>query len=256
MLYFSGTGNSKYIAELFCRQMNAACHSIEEDIEFEGLFKSSDTIGFCYPIYGSRVPRNLREFTTKYAPALKNKKLVIFCTQASFSGDGARAFTDLLPRNAVDVIYAEHFIMPNNVCNFFVTPLASEEKVKKYLLRAERKMRLVCSEIKAGTVKKRGFNIGSRILGLPQAVFVPALEWVARRSVKVSRDCTQCELCVSICPVKNLRNENGKITHNHNCVACYRCVNKCPEKAITALYHSKVKKQYKGVDQCTHSPRS
>ena len=114
-------------------------------------------------------------------------------------------------------------------------------------------MQFVCSDIKAGVVKRRGFNIGSRILGLPQAVFVPALERVARKSVKVNRDCTQCGLCVSICPVKNLSNENGKITHNHNCVACYRCVNLCPEKAITALYHGKVKKQYKGVEQCALS---
>jgi ferredoxin len=247
MLYFSGTGNSKHIAGLFCRQMNAVCHSIEEDINFEELIKSYDTICFCYPIYGSRVPRNLREFVVKHTESLRDKKLIIFCTQVSFSGDGARAFTDLLPRNTVEVIYAEHFLMPNNVCNFFLTPLESEEKIKDYLVKAERQMKLVCGDIKAGIIKRRGFNIGSRILGLPQAAFVPALEWAARRKIKVNGYCTQCGLCVSICPVKNLISEDGKITHKHNCIACYRCVNKCPQKAITALYHSKVKRQYQGV---------
>jgi len=81
MLYFSGTGNSKYIAELFCRHMNAACHSIEADIDFESLIKSNATIGFCYPIYGSRVPLIMREFAAKHMAVLKNKKLIIFATQ-------------------------------------------------------------------------------------------------------------------------------------------------------------------------------
>ena len=78
MLYFSGTGNSKYIAERFCNVMNthlpqtasagllAHCCSIEEKIDFEQLIFSHETIGFCYPIYGSRVPRIMREFVRKY----------------------------------------------------------------------------------------------------------------------------------------------------------------------------------------------
>ena len=70
MLYFSGTGNSKYIAERFSRNMNAMCHSIEDKIDFEQLLSSEDTVGFCYPVYGSRVPRLLREFTVKHMEAL------------------------------------------------------------------------------------------------------------------------------------------------------------------------------------------
>jgi len=68
MLYFSGTGNLKYIAELFCNVMNthfsqsAQCCSIEEKLDFEQLISSHEIIGFCYPIYGSRVPRIMREF--------------------------------------------------------------------------------------------------------------------------------------------------------------------------------------------------
>ncbi|MDD4772914.1 MAG: hypothetical protein PHZ09_04840 [Eubacteriales bacterium] len=37
ILYFSGTGNSRYIAELFAAGMNARCHSIEEAEDFDAL---------------------------------------------------------------------------------------------------------------------------------------------------------------------------------------------------------------------------
>ena len=253
MFYFSATGNSKYITEMFCKRMNAECHpvecySIEEDIDFGRLIASEDVIAFCYPIYGSRVPRIMREFAEKHMGFLKNKKVIIFCTQMLFSGDGARAFVDSFPRDYFNVIYAEHFLMPNNVCNLFFIPLANEKQTKKYLMKAERKMNSVCEDIKTGIVKKRGFNLISRVLGLQQGVFMPAFEKLTRGSVRINSECTQCGLCVSICPMKNLKSESGKITQKNNCLICYRCVNKCPEKAITVFPHGKVKKQYKGLE--------
>ena len=247
MLYFSGTGNSKYIAELFCQRMNAECHSVEEDIDFSRLIAAKDTIAFCYPVCASRVPRIMREFAVRHMEFLKGKKVVIFCTQMLFSGDGARAFTDLFPRNFFTVIYAEHFFMPNNVCNFLLVPLAGERGTKNYVMRAERKMQIVCKNIKNGIIKKRGFNVMSRILGLIQGVPWPMVERKAQGSVRINNDCTQCGLCVSICPMNNLKSENGKITQKNNCVVCYRCINKCPEKAITVFFHGKVKKQYQGI---------
>ena len=55
MLYFSGTGNSKYIAESFGRRMAAECRSIEEKADFPALLAAHRAIGFCYPAYRSGV---------------------------------------------------------------------------------------------------------------------------------------------------------------------------------------------------------
>ena len=92
MFYFSGTGNSKYIAELFCHHMDTNCYSIEDKNNFDNIIASEEIICFCYPIYGSRVPRIMREFIKKHIEYFKNKKIIIFCTQLIFSGDGARVF--------------------------------------------------------------------------------------------------------------------------------------------------------------------
>ena len=73
MLYFSGTGNSKYIANLFSKKVNAKCYSIEENIDFKKEIKRHNTIAFCYPIYASNVPRIMREFVSKYVEELKDK---------------------------------------------------------------------------------------------------------------------------------------------------------------------------------------
>ena len=39
MLYFSGTGNSKYIAERFSEKINGVCYSIEDKIDFKNEIK-------------------------------------------------------------------------------------------------------------------------------------------------------------------------------------------------------------------------
>lgn len=97
IIYFSGTGNSKYIAEKFADKMKIEAHSIEETIDFKSIFDKTDTIAVCYPIYGSCVTLIMREFVKKYMQFFESKKLIIFCTQMLFSGDGAKAFARLIP---------------------------------------------------------------------------------------------------------------------------------------------------------------
>ena len=249
MLYFSGTGNSKYIAELFCRYMNIKCYSIENNIDFCQLLTAAEIIGFCYPIYGSRVPRIMREFVERHKDFLKNKKLFIFCSQLIFSGDGARSFTDIFPKNWIEIIYAEHFFMPNNVCNLPLLPLASEIKIKKYMVKADQKMKDVCQNITDGIIKRRGFNIISKKLGQIQGTFMPAIEKKAMKSVFINDNCNKCLLCVSICPMKNFDYQNKQIIHKNNCTICYRCINKCPNKAITVFINNKTRKQYNGLSK-------
>ena len=78
VLYFSGTGNTKYLANKFAEKMSGESYSIEEKVDFEKLILSGDTITFCYPIYGSCVPKIMTEFVMKYKKFLNNKKLGIF----------------------------------------------------------------------------------------------------------------------------------------------------------------------------------
>ncbi|MCL1995614.1 MAG: EFR1 family ferrodoxin [Defluviitaleaceae bacterium] len=244
-LYFSGTGNTKYIANLFSKHMGAKTLSIESDADFANEIKSHDTIAFCYPIYGSRVPRIMREFATKYMDDIKGKKIVILVTQWLFSGDGARVFTDLFKDHPCDVIYAEHFNMPQNICNTpFLKPV-SKRKMQKFKRAARFKMARVSKQIKRGIVKKHGFSKLSAWAGSIQGNPWQGLEQKVKNGVKIWDECTACNLCVKICPMKNLKNKEGKIHQLNNCTVCYRCVNRCPEKAITVLFHRRPKWQYK-----------
>lgn len=246
IVYFSGTGNSKYIAEKFADRMQIEAHSIEENIDFGQIFDKVDTIAVCYPIYGSCVPLIMREFVKKNMQFFERKKLIIFCTQMLFSGDGAKAFTRLIPNCDGRVRYAEHFKMPNNICNFALFPMTEKEKTKKPL-RALEKLDKVCSDIQKGVVKKRGWNAFSNILGKTQNIAYPKMEAKARASFRTDDSCIGCGLCVKKCPMHNLELVNGKVKQNGNCTLCYRCVNICPKQSCTVYFTKKPKKQYKGI---------
>jgi len=260
-LYFSGTGNTKYIAGLFSYKMGAKCLSIETkgvNINFENEIKAHDTIVFCYPIYCSRVPRIMREFVHKHMDSLIGKKVIIFVTQMVFSGDGARVFTDMFEEGAINVIYAEHFNMPLNTGNTRILDpwKPTAKSVQIYIRNAETKMIRVCSDIKSGVVRRRGFAIGSKILGYVQGkpwqkdttdIAAQRLEKKVRSDVRIRQECRLCNTCIKVCPMENLLNNEGYIQQLNNCTVCYRCVNRCPQKAITVMFHCKPKWQYNGL---------
>ena len=247
MFYFSGTGNSRYLAESFCEKTKSTAYSIESDVDFASLMRENSIIGFCYPIYGSRVPKIMREFAIKHTDILKGKKIIIFATQNVFSGDGARVFVDLFPRNHFTVILAEHFLMPNNVSNLFFYPLASEKRLEKYRNDTLAKINRMCREIKSGIYRKRGFHIISRVLGFIQGGVFPYIEDILKDRVRITKDCNQCGVCMKICPSHNFVLHENQISTRGKCFLCYRCINQCPKKAILIMFPCKARKQYKGM---------
>ena len=248
VLYFSGTGNSKFIARQFAEKMDAESHSIEEKIDFKKLLNSVDTVAVVYPIYGSCVPRIMREFVDLYMDEFKEKKLIIFCTQMMFSGDGARAFARLIPNCEEHILYAEHFNMPNNICNYPLLPMTQKELVTKPL-KAVKRLDEICTDIRNGVIKKRGWNIFSSILGKTQNIAYPMMEEKARHSFYADDSCSKCGLCVKICPMNNLEIINDRVMQKDNCTVCYRCVNACPKQAATVYIKEKPKRQYKGFEK-------
>ena len=248
MLYFSGTGNSKFVAEKFSEKAGCECHSIEEKIDFKAVSAKHDTVAVCYPIYASSVPRIMRNFVKDNPEVFDNKKLIIFCTQMMFSGDGAKAFTRLVKGSEDRVIYAEHFNMPNNISNSDKLKISEKERLKK-IPKAEQKIEKICNDLKKGKVFRRGWGSFSEKLGKIQNTTWYQNEEKRKSSFKAAEDCIKCGLCAKNCPVQNLSmGENGVVQHD-NCILCFRCVNLCPVKAAMVLKERRPEVQYKGPVQ-------
>ncbi len=246
-IYFSGTGNTKFIAKSFSKLTKTPYYSIEDDENFKKLIEDNNTIALCYPIHFSTAPIIFLDFLKKYKKYFAGKKIIILCSQQFFSGDGARRITDILTN--VTVIYAEHFNMQNNITCFPTYYKITKVNNKKCLQKTYNKVKKVAFKISKGEIKLQGFNKFSKALGQLQLLSPDDIAKKQKVAVAINNNCVSCNKCVKLCPSKNLINHFNKITSKKNCTFCMRCVNICPKKAITVLLHGNVKEQYYIADK-------
>ena len=61
----------------------------------------------------------------------------------------------------------------------------------------------------------------------------------------VTDGCTSCGLCERICPVKNVRLENGIPEWLHHCEHCVACISWCPAQAIEYGDRTQSRRRYR-----------
>ncbi len=242
VIYFSGTGNSRFIAKRFSKEMNCKCYSIEEDVNFGEIITENDTIALCYPIHFSKAPLLFMDFISEHKSGFIGKKIVILCSQQFYSGDGARSITDLL--EGVEVIYAEHFNMQNNITSMPIYYKLTKRNNKRCLKHTCKKIKKITKDINNNKVKLKGFNSFSMALGRAQHLNPESAKKKQLKAVKIKNSCVLCGKCVKYCPANNLAIDNNKIVFDNKCTFCMRCVNICPKKSISVLIHGNVKEQY------------
>ncbi len=263
LFYFSGTGNTRYIAHHLCDSLNAHGYnakavSIEglNQIEANEMIDNNSVIGLAWPIYGSDIPANMQRFI-KAMPVVENKPLLTFCTQMAFSGDGAVVMRRVLEGKGYIQRWAMQFKMPNNVIARGL-PFKGRDDYEwfevKYLKRARKLADYLAYKIIKNVQHIRGATIGHTILAMSQR---PAFKYFGHGALAkllgVNNKCTGCKLCTQMCPQRVIEMVEGKAVHKNtsDCIVCFRCSNFCPHDAITFLGGVK-KPRYKGPDAQTH----
>lgn len=242
IFYFSGTGNTSWLSRELVSRLTKAGYttsalSIEKitSLEADSQIAESDIIGFGYPIYGSDSPHNMKEFILALTP-VSSKSAFVFCTQWKWSGDGSRAGSLFINEKGFKTLWTEHFLMPNNVC----TPILpfpytnTRHKIEPVLRNAAKKADKFVKSIIGTKTFLRGFNPLSAAAGsLQRNPFRKAFHKL-RDDIGVNvQYCTNCLLCVNICPSANLSLEEDEIKTRGSCILCLRCYNFCPVSAIT-----------------------
>ena len=77
-IYFSGTGNSRYAAELFCKEYDEATKAFSlEDDNITRVVKNEEMLVFACPVQYSTVPKILRDYIIENKELWKNKKVLL-----------------------------------------------------------------------------------------------------------------------------------------------------------------------------------
>lgn len=238
IFYFSGTGNTKIVAENFKNEFENNDEKIEliniENTNTETILEKDDLIGIMYPIFGGGTPKNVTAFIKQLE--FKNNKVFLIKTAADFTELNHNTSRDLIKQIKLkggDPFYDRIITMGSNWLIEY-----SDDFVKQLYNISKRKSKHTVNEILNGTIrhfKKRPFidlfaklmhylesNLGSPLFAL---------------TLYPNKNCNSCNICVKNCPVNNIRNiNNGKIKFSTKCLFCMRCIYNCPKKAIKSRF--------------------
>jgi MinD superfamily P-loop ATPase len=77
----------------------------------------------------------------------------------------------------------------------------------------------------------------------------------ADRKFTVDNRCTSCGTCVKVCPVENIRLEEGRPVWLHHCEQCMACIQLCPTEAIQAGKKTEKRGRYHHPGVTIEGPR-
>ncbi len=236
-VYFSGTGNTEHCVTRFVNKIDKTAKILPlENGEVINHIQNEQEIIFGYPVYYSNLPKIVRDFIVNNRSLWKGKKIFIISTMGLFSGDGAGCSARLFKKYGATVLGGLHLKMPDCIGDVKLLKRSLEEN-KNIIEKAHRKIDESVDKYNAKTYPKEGLNFFYRFVGLfgQRLYFFRKTENYYTKIKTDSKKCIQCGLCVSLCPMKNIEMNDGKIIYNDKCTMCYRCFANCPKQAITVL---------------------
>lgn len=243
ILYFSGTGNSAYIAK------RVAEISGDEPVSMNKLLKERhDTVilhsekpfVFVTPTYAWRMPRIIEAFIRRqsFEGCLK-AYFILNC--GSETGNAASFTRKLSQEKGFEYMGFAELIMPENYVTMFKCP--DEEKAKEIIAEAEPKIDQIAQKI-AEKIKLPDYKPHMKIMSAINPIFYSV--FVKDKRFYAEDNCTSCGRCVRLCPLNNIELDktDGKPRWHGNCTHCMACICGCPETAIEYGRRTKGKTRY------------
>ena len=231
ILYFSGTGNSKYAAQRIADGLGDTLCSMNERIKAGDTspVETGSRLVIVTPTYAWRIPRLVRDWLLH--TELHGATQVWFVmTCGSEIGSADKYNRALCEEKGLTCMGTAQLIMPENYIAMFDAPDA--EKAEKIISKADPVTDGIAAELAAGKeFAKPRCNLYDRFMScvvnpLFYRLFVKADAFTA------DAKCISCGKCASLCPLNNIKIFDGKPVWGKNCTHCMACIAYCPTKAI------------------------
>ncbi len=238
ILYFSATGNSRYVAE----RIAAATGDTSVSMIGQEPSCTEDVLGIVSPTYAWGLPAVVTQFLQNFTMSQQPQYLFFIATYGTTPGQTGRFVSELLAPKGVTVSATFSVKMPDTWTPIF--DLSDEEKVHRINTRAELAIDAIIRQIKS---RATGNFMKNRMPYL-MAKWMQALAYDAMRKTKhfsVESTCIGCGLCARNCPVSAIELHHRRPAWvKEQCVMCLSCLHHCPKFAIQYGSHTKRHGQY------------
>ena len=243
ILYFTGTGNSRYIAERIAKALGDELFSMNDHIKAgdHSLVETDERLVIVTPTYAWRIPRIVRDWLAETDfPCEAQTWFVMTC--GSEVGNAAQYNRALCQEKQLTYMGTAQIVMPENYIAMFDAPQA--EEARQIVARAEPDIDRVISAIAANQAfPPPRNNLYDRFMSGPVNPIFYSF-FVRANAFAAGDACTGCGQCVKLCPMNNVTIQNGKPVWGGDCTHCMACICRCPVEAIEYGKKSQGKPRY------------
>lgn len=243
ILYFTGTGNSRYVAEQIAKITSDEIISINDKLKNNDTsdIKVNDKLVFVIPTYAWRIPKIVRKWISQTNfTGVKNTWFVMTC--GSEIGNSAKYNKKLCDEKGFTYMGTAQVVMPENYIIMFSSPKQNE--IEKIFAKAEPTIENTAKLIndnKSFSIPRN--NLQDKFMsGLINQLFYPMF---VTKGFYADDKCTSCQKCAKICPLNNIKINDGKPIWDKNCTHCMACISYCPTEAIEYGKKTVGKSRYK-----------
>lgn len=260
IFYFSGTGNSAWVAQQLAQQLNDRLCFIPDELSGEANYKlrTNEKLGFVFPVYAWRVPKFILRFIKKMK--VENVSYVYFvATCGDDSGRMDHYFKRAAKRKGWKVACGFSVIMPEAYVSLPGFDVDDKIKENRKLRQAKTRIDDIATFIadsrqgRFETIPGRFPWAKSLVLGWGFNTFL-----MSHKPFHTNSNCIGCGKCAMVCPLHNIEMKSSSKSPNHsefkdkpsrpywhkNCVGCLRCYHACPQRAIEYGRFTQGKGQY------------
>ena len=247
VFYFSGTGNSRFVAKRIAEAVSQEAVDITTYTKTMDRPEFTDTgvYVFVCPSYMSAPARAMTDFVG-WAGFPSGVKAYFIVTCAASMGITPRVASEICEKKGLQYMGAAQIEMPQNYIALFTTKEV-EENIN-IIEKAEIEIDRIAPLILNGKVLETK-KIGSVEYSVTKWVRdVYYKDFMKTKKFKATDKCISCQKCVKVCPLSNITMKDGKPSWGNKCTHCMACINQCPKDAIEYGKGTAGKPRYKGPE--------
>ena len=229
VLYFSGTGNSRYVAKKIAEVSGDDLVSIGQKLKSGdfGEIRSEKPLVFVGPVYAGRLPRVMEDYIRKVKfTGTQRAYFVVTCAQTPWVT--VQYVEKLCAEKGFSMLGFNAVVMPQGyIAGGGTQPKEVNDKTLK---EAEPKIISIAETIRDRQMlpkEQPGKAMMSKVLNpIMYSMMIRA------KSFRVTDKCSGCGKCAQRCPLNNIKLTNGKPVWGDQCTHCMACIAGCPNEAI------------------------
>lgn len=244
IFYFSGTGNSKHVAEKIADHTGERLiYMCEDSIDSKELYEigENERVGFVFPVYWYSMPTIVEKFLLQLKLSGYQKQYVYAVATFGIAGGHVMdKFVQTLNQKQMQVngifgvMMVDNYVVGYNV--------ASPEKQKAILSQAETEIKKIASMVEN--------RENTEYIKKGKIAFVTPFTSYAYHKAShtkkffATQNCNGCKQCEKNCPCNVIHIVDNKPVWDGDCTFCLKCIHSCKQSAIQYGHFTEKRDRY------------